>query len=465
MGNMVAQAALLLWPVVTLALFLMLSTQRAIVASLVGAYLLLPYKFGFNFPGVPILDKNSVPNLAVFLLALVLGRGSEFRWIRSVPVNLLMFGYVFGPILTALTNPDTVTIGTLQLPGLTLYDSFSTATGRAIELMPFILGVGFLGKESAHRDILRIFVVAAIAYTPLIFLEILKGPFLQAKLYGVDPGDYFIQQVRGGGFRAMVLMGHGLIVSSFLGLSILAAIGMWRAKSRVWGIPALACAGYLFAVLVLNKSASALLFVLMIGPLLAFLSSRRFVSIGLALGLVLVSYPALRAGGLVPIEAVRTVASVYSKERAASLDFRLRNEEVLLRHANERPWFGWGGYNRNRVFILTGWGETKDLTETDGTWIIIMGISGWLGYVSMFGLLCYPFMHLFRRRRMDISPATAALIAMLLINLLDLIPNSSLRPVTWLIVGALGGFTGVRAARSSPRTALVSASAKPLPAT
>jgi hypothetical protein len=464
MGNIVAQAAMLLWPVITLVLFLTMSTQRAIVTSLVGAYLFLPYKFGFNLPGVPILDKNSVPNLAVFMLALVLGRGSEFRWIRSIPVNLLMLGYVFGPVLTAINNPDAVTIGTLMLPGLTLYDSFSTAAGRAIELMPVILGAGYLSKDSAHRDILRIFVVAAIAYTPFIFIEILKGPFLLAKIYGVDPGNYFIQQMRGGGFRAMAFMGHGLIVSSFLALSILAAIGLWRAKLRVWGLPALACAGYLFVVLVLNKSITALVFVLLIGPLLALLSPRRFLSIALALGLVLVSYPALRASGLVPVDVVRTAASSYSSQRAESLDFRLRNEEILLRHANERPWFGWGGYNRNRVFILTGWGETKDLTETDGTWIIIMGQSGWLGYVSMFGLLCYPFMHLFRRRRMSISPATAALTAMLLINLLDLIPNSSLRPVTWLIVGALGGFQGVRAARTAARAAVVSTQAKPLPA-
>jgi hypothetical protein len=89
--------------------------------------------------------------------------------------------------------------------------------------------------------------------------------------------------------------------------------------------------------------------------------------------------------------------------------------------------------------VVTDWGSTRDITLTDGTWIITLGTSGWLGYGSLFGLLCYPFWHIYRRRKADISPATLALVAMLLFNVLDLIPNSSLRPITWLIAGALAG--------------------------
>jgi hypothetical protein len=450
MGNVIAQMALLGWPVATLLLFLTMSTQRAIVASLVGAYLLLPFGLAYDFPGVPLLDKNSIPNVVAFLLALVLGRSGEFRWIRSVPVNLLLLGYVLGPFATGYSNPDTVTIGAVMMPGLSLYNSFSTAAGRAIEVMPFILGAGLLSKERAHRDILLIFVMAALAYTPLMVMEIIKGPFIQARLYGLDPGDYYQQQIRGTGFRSMVFIGHGLLVSTFVALSLLAAIGMWRSRLRVWGIPALGCAAYLFAILILNKSAGALVFIVLIAPLLL-LSARRFLTLALAVGLVVVLYPSVRASGLIPIETIQSVASGFSKDRGASLDTRLRNEEILLDRANQRPLFGWGGYNRNRVFVVTAWGSTTDVTLTDGTWIIILGTGGWLGYVSLFGLLCYPFWHLYRRRRSDISPATLALVAMLLFNVLDLIPNSSLRPITWLIAGALAGFTAVRPQQQRPR--------------
>lgn len=451
MGNMIAQAMLLGWPVLTLVLFLTMSTQRAIVTSLVGAYLLLPFSLSYDFPGVPLLDKNSIPNIVAFLLALVLGRSGEFRWIRSAPVNLLVFLYVVSPFATGFTNSDPVQIGSVFLPGLTLYNSVSTAAGRAIELMPFILGAGLLNTERAHRDMLLVLVVAALAYTPPIFLEILKGPFIQARLYGIDPGDFFQQQIRGDSFRAMVLMGHGLTVSSFLGVAVLAAVGMWRSKMRIWGVPALLCCLYLFGVLILNKSAGAAIFVILIAPLLAFLSARRFLTLALAVGLVVVTYPALRASGIIPVEYVSTTASSFSKDRAESFNTRIRNEEILLSRAKQRPLFGWGGWNRNRVFVVTAWGSTTDITLTDGTWIIMLGTSGWIGYIAVFGLLCYPFWHLFRRRKMGISPATVALVAMLMFNVLDLIPNSSLRPITWLFAGALAGFTTVRTQRSVPR--------------
>lgn len=440
MGNMIAQAMLLGWPVLTLVLFLTMSTQRAIVASLVGAFLLLPFKLSYDFPGVPLLDKNSIPNIVAFLLALVLGRSGEFRWIRSAPVNLLLLLYVISPFATGFANTDSVQIGSVYLPGLTLYNSTSTAAGRAIEVMPFLLGAGLLNTERSHRDILLVFVMAALLYTPPILIEIAKGPFLQAKLYGIDPGDYYQQQIRGDSFRAMVLLGHGLAVSFFLGLSILAALGLRRSRSKILSLPAGLCAAYLFAVLILNKSAGALIFVLLIGPLVAFMSARRFMTLALAIGLILVTYPTLRAAGFIPIETIRQTAMNFSEERAESLNTRLRNEDILLRRASERPLLGWGGWNRNRVFIVTSWGATTDITITDGTWIITLGIDGWIGYIALFGLLCYPFWHLFRRRKAGIAPATQTLVAMLLFNVLDLIPNSSLQPITWLIAGALAGF-------------------------
>jgi hypothetical protein len=252
-------------------------------------------------------------------------------------------------------------------------------------------------------------------------------------------------------------------VSAFLGLAVLAAIGLWRSRIRVWGLPALFCTTFLFCIVILNKSAGSLLFVLLIGGMLAWLSGRRFLTAALAFGLILVAYPALRASNLVPVAAIQSAASSYSAQRADSLNFRLRNEDILLERARARPWFGWGGYDRNRVFVVTDWGQTLDVSVTDGTWVITLGTSGWFGYISLFGLLCYPFWHLYRRRRrVEITPATIALVAMLLFNLFDLIPNSSLRPVTWLIAGALAGFSGVRTTRETGRAKHGAMGAAPL---
>ena len=444
MGNAIASGALLAWPVVTLVLFLTLSTPRAIVASLVGAYLVLPYSVGFDVKGIPALDKSSIPNIATFLIALCLAPTGAFRWPRSFWFNLLLIVYVLSPALTAISNADAISIGTVMLPGMTLNDAISGVVGNAIAVMPMIVGVAMLGSERAHRDLLWIFVIAALAYSAPILLEVAKGPYLQAVIYRVDPGGWYEQQIRNGGFRAIVFIGHGLLVSTFLGLALLAAAGLWRDKKRIMGVPAVLCAAWIFLILILNKSAGALITVILIAPLLILLPARRFIKLALAAGLILVTYPAMRAAGWIPVETIRTAASSISKDRAGSLDFRLRNEDVLLDRANQRPLFGWGGYKRNRVFVVTSWGATTDVTETDGTWIITLGSYGWTGYLSLFGLLCYPFLHIYRLRRAGLAPATVALLAMLLFNLLDLIPNSSLRPITWLIAGALAGFTAVR---------------------
>lgn len=447
MQSLIAQVALLAWPVVTLGLFLMLPVQRAIIWSLVAGYLFLPVGVQFDFPGVPTLDKTTIPNIAAFLMALALARRGEFKWPRVPLVNLLMGLYVLGPILTSITNLDPIVIGTIYLPPMTFYTALSAGAGHLLMLLPFILGIGLLRDDKSHREMLVIFVVAALAYSLPVLAEVVKGPFLLARIFGIDPGWAYSQQIRGGGFRAMVFMGHGLLVSAFLGLAILAALGCWREKRSILGIPALLCAIYIFAVLVLNKTLSAFLLTFLLGVLMLALPPRRFFVVALLIAAMVVTYPILRGGHLVPYERIEAAVASFSEDRAGSFGFRLRNEEMLLNRANERPYFGWGGFGRNRIFVEQKWGGTKDVSITDGIWIIALGQYGWLGYLSLFGLLSYPFAAMYRVRRRNISPATVALAAMLLSTLLDLIPNSSLSPLTWLCAGALIGLARSRKVR------------------
>lgn len=452
MGNLLAQGIILAWPLVTLILFLMMPAPRAIFASLVAAYLLLPVDVGFDFPAIPTLDKGSIPNLATFILAMGMAKPGRFRWPRSPVINILLLIYIFCPLLTGYTNRDAISIGSVVLGGMTTYSSFAMVGEHLINVMPFILGAAMLGNERDHEALLRLMVLAALAYSLPVLVEVVKGPLFGSLIYGVDPGQYWAQQVRNGSFRAMVFLGHGLLVATFLGMSIVAAIGLWRSKARVLGFSAFGCATYLFIVLVLNKSAGALFLTILIAPLLALLPTRQFLRFALVLVMIIMAYPILRANDLVPVNTIESMATSYSAERGGSLAFRLKNEDVLLNHWRERPWFGWGANGRHRVFMVTYWGSTQDITITDGTWIIALGVTGWAGYLSMFGLLCYPFLHVVRARRQVISPATAAIVAMLLFNLLDLIPNSSLRPLTFLIAGALTGLVRVRraAGRAAP---------------
>ena len=133
-----------------------------------------------------------------------------------------------------------------------------------------------------------------------------------------------------------------------------------------------------------------------------------------------------------------TATSQVSTDRSDSLAFRLANEDELLAKANQRPLFGWGTWGRNRFY--NGYNDS-DSSVTDGTWIIVVGSFGWIGYLACFGLLCYPLAARIvkpkRFGRAKVATATAGLGLILTINLIDLVPNSSLFPLTWLIVGAL----------------------------
>src|SRR5207245_2594993 len=79
-----------------------------------------------------------------------------------------------------------------------------------------------------------------------------------------------------------------------------------------------------------------------------------------------------------------------SESRASSLEFRFVQEEELLKHAAERPWFGWGRYGRNRVYKEDWQGIGVDTSVTDGRWIITFGQFGIVGFLAEFGLLAIP---------------------------------------------------------------------------
>jgi hypothetical protein len=110
-----------------------------------------------------------------------------------------------------------------------------------------------------------------------------------------------------------------------------------------------------------------------------------------------------------------------------------------LDKASERILFGWGRFGRSRIF--DEWG--KDISVTDGGWIIILGQNGLLGFLAEFGLLALAVFRAasafkFVDRKND-GIFLAALALIVAINMIDLLPNESLSPWTWLLAGSLLG--------------------------
>jgi hypothetical protein len=235
-----------------------------------------------------------------------------------------------------------------------------------------------------------------------------------------------------------VFLSHGLLLGIFLAMAVVSAMALWRHGRRQGRLaaPWLLAALWLLVVLVFSKNLGALVLAVAFLPVLLLLGVRGQLMAAGLVALVMLGYPVVRGAGLVPTEAAVELAARIDPDRAQSLEFRFNNEDMLLEHARRKPISGWGGWGRNRVYD----GDGNDISVTDGAWVIILGFTGWVGYVAQFGLLGLPIVLLMLgRRRLALTPATAGLALVMAVNLIDLVPNASVSPVTWLIGGALAG--------------------------
>lgn len=437
---MFANVVLLSWPAVVAILLSKKSIPVAVIGAIVAGYLLLPETIEFDIPLLPALQKHSIPALSLFLLIL-LGAGqykarSLKGWLpRGVIPNALLFTLFASAFLTAMTNTDPIFHGPLFLPGLVPYDAFSIALGYLMAILPFFLARRFLAHPEHHRALLTILMFAGALYSFLALYEVRMSPQLSNMIYGYFPHSW-LQHIRANGYRPIVFLQHGLWVSIFFTCTVLAAAGLTRIVPKEQKAKCYALCGWLLFTLVLTKSLGALAIALLFLPCVLFLKPWLQITLCAGLAIVVMTYPALRVGDYVPVDRMVEWAASVSEERAGSLQFRLDNEDLLLERARERPVFGWAAWGRSGVFNEYG----QELTTPDGYWVIVIGVGGWIRYIAEFGLLCGPILvAALRVRKYRIGPETSFLVLILTANLLDLIPNATVTPLTWMLAGAIWG--------------------------
>ncbi|MGC3940440.1 hypothetical protein ACOTTU_21780 [Roseobacter sp. EG26] len=438
---MTAWAALIIWPIVSFVFYNKLTAPVALCATIVGGYLLLPTRFGLDLPILPPLDKRTIPTIVAFIFTAVAIRKDAGNiqvlpgWIPRDPVVLgLLMLLVVGTLGSVFTNREALVFGPRVLQGHSLYDAGSMLLEIGMVIAPLFLARRLLSFPDGQRILLTAIVVSAVAYSFLALYEIRMSPQLNMMIYGFFPHQ-FAQHMRGGGFRPVVFFGHGLGLSLFLTFATLAAAGLFRSAKEgdrmKWGL----AMAWLFAVMVLSKSLGALMIAVVLLPCLLFLKTRMQLLVATCIAGMVLTYPALRAADQVPVDRIMAFAEQINPNRAASFMTRLENEELLLERAREKPVFGWGGWGRQRIFDEFG----NNLSVTDGSWVIELGAGGWFRYIGLFGLLCWPVIGLFLGPREKIDPICAALALLLCAKLVDLIPNSGIPPISWLMVGALIG--------------------------
>lgn len=438
--NWFATFALVVWPLVALGLYRTRPVGEATVWTIVGGYLLLPAGWGIKFPMIPPIDKSTIPSVSAFIICLLMRRDTLSAWKRFGLIEAVVLIYVCSPIVTALLNNDDIRGGGAVLPGVGLYDGLSTVEYQLLQIIPLLLARKFLRSPRDTEMLLRAFVIAGLIYSLPMLLEVRLSPQLHNWVYGYFPHS-FLQQIRAGGFRPVVFLGHGLLVAFLMMISILASAALWRSQTRVSRMlsPAVTTI-YLSAVLIFCKSLGALVYAVFLLPLVRFASTRAQLRVAAVLTVMALLYPSLRAADLVPAESLLSLAATFSEDRAESLATRFYNEKRLLDHASERFWFGWGRFGRNRIIDLeTG----KEESITDGLWILTMGQFGYVGFFAQFGLWALIVFRAIGAAGSAGDPTNKARLATLAVILavyvVDQLPNAPISPLMWLIAGALLG--------------------------
>ncbi|MEX0299164.1 MAG: hypothetical protein AB3N28_08830 [Kordiimonas sp.] len=428
-------------------------TFEAIIWSTLGAYLFLPTGVGLDFPLLPPVEKTLIANASVLIFSLWLlnnigTQGRSFRHTtekpRVDPVLLPIRGFcmvvgavvcclILSSVATVATNSEPLFYGPLMIPGLKMNDIFSLIVEGLIAVIPFLLAVRFLNKPDHHFQILRALSLFGLVYSALMLIEIRMSPQLNSWLYGFFPHSFF-QHFRDGSWRPIVFLAHGLRVGIYISMAVLASLALWRQTRRIlW----LMIAIWLTFILFLSKNTGAFSLALLFSPVLILTGVRVQILLAVCVAVTVLLYPMLRGAGFIPTISVLEIAESINPARAQSLEYRLTHEDALLARAKDKLLFGWGSWGRPQIHDpVTG----LSLSVTDGIWIILIGAYGWFGYIIQFGMLTLPLILLFLcRSRLQVSFVTTGLSIILATNLIDLIPNSSLTPVTYLVAGALLG--------------------------
>lgn len=436
-ANALAYLALLFWAAATVGMFAFLRPQVAAAVAFVGAMLFLPERVQFDLPAVPPLNKWTLTSVAVLVGCLMRCPHQIARARPGRGIDLIFLVIAVSAMGTILTNRDPLTYGPVELVGLEPYDAVSVVSRDLLAIgVPFFIGRALFRTVRDLRQLLIIFVAAALIYTPFILVEVRMSPQWHLWIYGFHQHS-FEQAIRFGGYRPMVFMAHGLAVALFITAATFLAASLGRARLRVFALPNAATVGWLALILALCKSTAAWAYGILFLPAVALLSARSQSRIAVLISFVVIAYPALRATDLFPTAALVDAAAGVAPARAASVEFRFEQEDQLFSKARERPLFGWGSFGRNHVYNERG----RDISVTDGHWIILLGMRGIIGWLAAFALLIVPVLAAHRAIRHVRGRRSRLLLAGLALALsvytVDLIPNGLFSEIPYFFGGAL----------------------------
>jgi hypothetical protein len=467
-----------LWVPISAMIFATTTPVRAVVYTVVFGTLFLPERAAVDPPILPPIDKHGLSMICALVgLTMTAPRrvfdAKPFRgW--DVPILLMIVTHVG----TVQTNGDTFIYGgqldwngepfpITVLPSLPPSYVFPMTMQDLVNLWaPFFLARATIRSREDAGELLRALSLGAVLYVPLMVAEMVLSPQIHRWVYGYHASN-FAHAVRGSGFKPNVFLMGGLAVALFGFVSVSAATTLHRTRLPAGPVPAIVAVGGMTLALVFSRNTAVLVYLAATLPLAMFTRARTQARVALIIVSLFAAFPYLRVSDRVPTEDLVALSARYNDERAQSLKFRFDNENILLEKALERPWFGWGGHSRNRVFDeVTG----KDISITDGEWIIHMGYRGGLGTAGWILLFLMPIVAAVRavgRTPLELDRLLLGGLALTVaVHAIDLLPNASFNSLPYLLAGALAGLVSglrQRPAASAQSVALARIVAPPAP--
>jgi len=431
--NHVAYAALAIWFPIVIAMFALLTPRRAVIGAFVFGYLMLP-DLSLHVHTLPDINKVSITCMSVIVGSLIFD-GARLFTIRPRLIDLAALTLCFVPIVTSHTND----LGIMD--GLATSSTIITRWGLA-----YWIGRAYFNDWEATRELAMGIVIGGLVYMPLCWWEIRMSPQLHGEVYGLTFNS-FRRDSSLFGFRPNVFLADGLTVTMFMGVCTLLAYWAWMTQSprKLLNIPIIYIFASLFFTTIFCKALGGL--VLMLAGMAALTMTRWPKTKLPTLVLIIIPfvYVMMRSNkdwsGENLVESARSI----SDERAKSLEFRLRNENMLSEKALQQPWFGWGGSGRAQVYDAS---DAHRRTIIDGLWIEIFGEHGIVGLGSLLVMVLGSAFLLWRRipTRFWSDPACAApaaLCVVVALYMIDGLFNATFNPVASLAVGAVASMSFV----------------------
>ncbi len=417
------------WIPAVLLMFALLPPRRAVIAAFLAAWLFLPMA-EYKISGLPDYTKMSATVFGVFLGEALFDPDRILRFKpRWVDIPALIF--CLSPMVTSMVN---------QINGSGLYDGMSTALNMIVTWgLPYLIGRSYFDDLESLKELAIGIFIGGLIYMPLCWIEMRLSPQLHLWVYGFHQHDFF-QTIRFGHYRPMVFMQHGLMVAMWMCMTTLIGFWLWRSETieKIWDVPMAILVSMLFVTAILCFSTYAAL--LMLLGCFALLTARWFQTKWLMIALLFVppTFIVLRGSDTVDgMAVVRWATDVFGKARGQSLETRVVAENALAKKAREAPWFGWGGWGRNRVTDREG----REYI-TDSLWIIQFGEAGLVNLAALVLMLLLPMILIIHDYRVDLwsHPMIAPSVVLGVIGMLymfDHLLNAMVNPIFMLAVGGV----------------------------